>query len=32
MGDPVLDALSFRKPDLLVYDQLVPKPMTCGPS
>ena len=34
LGDPVLDALSFREPDLSVYDlydQLVPTPMTRDP-
>jgi len=31
LGDPVLDALSFREPDLAVYDQLVPTPMTRDP-
>jgi len=31
LGDPVLDALSFREPDLSVYDQLVPAPMTRDP-
>jgi transposase len=31
LGDPVLDALSFREPDLSVYDQLVPQPMTRDP-
>jgi len=31
LGDPVLDALSFREPDLSVYDLLVPTPMTRDP-
>jgi transposase len=31
LGDPVLDALSFREPDLSVYDQVVPTPMTRDP-
>jgi transposase len=31
LGDPVLDALSFREPDLSVYDQIVPMPMTRDP-
>jgi transposase len=31
LGDPVLDALAFREPDLSVYDQLVPTPMTRDP-
>ena len=31
LGDPALDALSFREPDLSVYDQLVPTPMTRDP-
>jgi len=31
LGDPVLDALSFREPDLSVYDQLVATPMTRDP-
>jgi hypothetical protein len=31
LGDPVLDALSFREPDLSVYDQIVPTPMTRDP-
>ena len=31
LGDPVLDAISFREPDLSVYDQLVPTPMTRDP-
>lgn len=31
LGDPVLDALSFREPDLSVYDQLVAQPMTRDP-
>jgi transposase len=31
LGDPVLDALSFREPDLSVYDELVPTPMTRDP-
>jgi transposase len=31
LGDPVLDALSFREPDLSIYDQLVPTPMTRDP-
>lgn len=28
LGDPVLDALALREPDLSRYDQLVPQPMT----
>jgi transposase len=31
LGDPILDAISFREPDLSVYDQLVPTPMTRDP-
>ena len=31
LGDPILDALSFREPDLAVYDELVPAPMTRDP-
>jgi transposase len=31
LGDPVLDALSLREPDLSMYDQLVPQPMTRDP-
>ena len=31
LGDPVLDALSLREPDLSVYDQLVPTAMTLDP-
>jgi len=31
LGDPVLDALSFREPDLSIYDQVVPTPMTRDP-
>jgi transposase len=31
LGDPVLDALSLREPDLSRYDQLVPTPMTRDP-
>lgn len=31
LGDPVLDALSLREPDLSLYDQLVPQPMTRDP-
>jgi hypothetical protein len=31
LGDPVLDALCFREPDLSVYDQIVPTPMTRDP-
>jgi len=31
LGDPVLDALSLRDPDLSRYDELVPAPMTCDP-
>jgi hypothetical protein len=31
LGDPVLDALSLRDPDLSLYDELVPTPMTCDP-
>ncbi len=31
LGDPTLDALSLREPDLSLYDQLVPQPMTLDP-
>ena len=31
LGDPELDALHFREPDLSVYDQLTPQPMTRDP-
>ncbi len=31
LGDPVLDALSLREPDLSLYDELVPPPMTLDP-
>ena len=31
LGDPDLDAISFREPDLSVYDQLVPARMTRDP-
>jgi transposase len=31
LGDPVLDALSLREPDLSLYDELVPTPMTRDP-
>jgi len=31
LGDPVLDALSLREPDLALYDELVPTPMTRDP-
>ena len=31
LGDPQLDLLSFREPDLSAYDQLVPTPMTRDP-
>lgn len=31
LGDPILDALSFREPDLSIYDQIVPTPMTRDP-
>jgi hypothetical protein len=31
LGDPVLDALSLREPDLSLYDELVPPPMTRDP-
>ena len=31
LGDPVLDALAFREPDLAVYDQVAPTPMTLDP-
>jgi hypothetical protein len=31
LGDPVLDALALREPDLSRYDQLVPPPMTRDP-
>jgi transposase len=31
LGDPVLDALALREPDLSLYDQLVPPPLTRDP-
>ena len=31
LGDPELDGIHFREPDLSVYDQLVPQPMTRDP-
>jgi transposase len=31
LGDPVLDAFALREPDLSIYDQLVPLPMTRDP-
>ena len=31
LGDPELDAISFREPDLSVYDELVPARMTLDP-
>ncbi len=31
LGDPILDALSLREPDLSIYDELVPTPMTRDP-
>lgn len=31
LGDPQLDLLAFREPDLSAYDQLVPTPMTRDP-
>jgi hypothetical protein len=31
LGDPVLDAFALREPDLSIYDQLVPSPMTRDP-
>lgn len=31
LGDPELDALHFHEPDLSVYDDLVPRPMTRDP-
>jgi len=31
LGDPVLDALSLRDPDLSLYDEFVPTPMTRDP-
>lgn len=31
LGDPELDAIAFREPDLAAYDQLVPAPMTLNP-
>jgi hypothetical protein len=31
LGDPELDALSFREPDLSVYDRLLPAPKTLDP-
>jgi len=31
LGDPALDALSLREPDLSLYDELVPAPMTRDP-
>jgi hypothetical protein len=31
LGNPELDALAFREPDLAIYDQLVPPRMTRDP-
>ena len=31
LGDPTLDTLSLREPDLALYDELVPTPMTRDP-
>jgi transposase len=31
LGDPALDALSLREPDLSLYDELVPAPLTRDP-
>jgi transposase len=31
LGDPELDAISFREPDLSIYDDIVPPPMTLDP-
>ena len=31
LGDPVLDAITFREPDLAVYDQLVASRLTLNP-
>ena len=31
LGDPSLDTLSLREPDLALYDELVPTPMTRDP-
>ena len=31
LGDPELDAICFREPDLSVYDNIVPTPMTLDP-
>lgn len=31
LGDPELDAISFREPDLSIYDRLVPAPLTLDP-
>ena len=31
LGDPELDALAFREPDLAAYDELVPPRMTLDP-
>lgn len=31
LGDPELDTIHFREPDLSIYDQLVPRPMTRDP-
>lgn len=31
LGDPALDALSLREPDLSLYDELVPAAMTRDP-
>lgn len=32
LGDPALDALALREPDLSLYDQLVPPPLTRDPA
>jgi len=31
LGDPELDTIHFREPDLSIYDQLIPTPMTRDP-
>jgi hypothetical protein len=31
LGDPILDALAFREPDLSIYDRVVPPAMTLDP-
>ena len=31
LGDPDLDQISFREPDLAAYDRFVPRPMTRDP-